>query len=151
MLLNKVMGNFLACGSQAEPQLGWKEWDVSVDMDGKRKAKKTSTTTQNTYNTYYVFKLDVWIVSTDLGSVCVCVVAGGNIWTNGTIPNCTWCNQACVIIQFIMAVPTSYTSVPVSANLSMWQTKLLDIIVHLSLSWFKTGQSQASQTARHTQ
>lgn len=153
MLLNKVMGNFSACGSQAEPQLGWREWDVSVDMDGKRKEKKqTRTAIQNTYNIYYVFKLDVWIVSTDLGSVCVCGGGGATIiWTNGTIPNCTWCNQACDIIQFIMAVPTSYTSVPVSANLSMWQTKLLDIIVHLSLSWFETGQSQASQTARHTQ
>lgn len=78
------MGNFLACGSQAEPQLGWKEWDVSVDMDGKRKAKKTSTTTQNTYNIYYVFKLDVWIVSTDLGSVCVCGGGGQHLnkWHN---------------------------------------------------------------------
>lgn len=37
----------------------------------KRKAKKPRTTTQKTYNIYYVFKLDVWIVSIDLGSVCV--------------------------------------------------------------------------------
>lgn len=45
----------------------------------KEKKKKTRTTTQNTYNIYYVFKLDVWIVSTDLGSVCVCGGGGATI------------------------------------------------------------------------
>lgn len=50
----------------------------------KEKQKKTSTTTQNTYNINYVFKLDVWIVSTDLGSVCVCGGGGQHLnkWHN---------------------------------------------------------------------
>lgn len=56
----------LAEGSEMSP-LTW--------MEKEKKKKQTRKTTQNTYNIYYVFKLDVWIVSTDLGSVCVC---GGN-------------------------------------------------------------------------
>lgn len=59
----------LAEGSEMSP-LTW--------MEKEKKKKKTRTTTQNTYNIYYVFKLDVWIVSTDLGSVCVCGGGGGN-------------------------------------------------------------------------
>lgn len=78
MLLNKVMGNFSACGSQAEPLLAeGSEMSPLTWMEKEKKKKQTRTTTQNTYNIYYVFKLDVWIVSTDLGSVCVCGGGGG--------------------------------------------------------------------------
>lgn len=59
----------LAEGSEMSP-LTWME---------KEKKKKTRTAIQNTYNIYYVFKLDVWIVSTDLGSVCVCGGGGATI------------------------------------------------------------------------
>lgn len=58
----------LAEGSEMSP-LTW--------MEKEKKKNQTRTTTQNTYNIYYVFKLDVWIVSTDLGSVCVCGGGGG--------------------------------------------------------------------------
>lgn len=60
----------LAEGSEMSP-LTW--------MEKEKKKNQTRTTTQNTYNIYYVFKLDVWIVSTDLGSVCVCGGGGATI------------------------------------------------------------------------
>lgn len=38
------MGNFLARGSQAEPLLGWKEWNVSIGMDAENQKEKPKNT-----------------------------------------------------------------------------------------------------------
>lgn len=81
--------------------------------------------------------LDICIVSVDSGG-------GGASTTNPTSLNCTWCNQACNIVQFTMAMPNSYMSVLISTYLPMWQTMLLYIIVYLSLRWCETGWSVQS-------
>lgn len=136
MLLNKVMGNFLAHGSQAEPLTAGEERNVFIGMHTKT-AHRLYTVPWLTW-TYALFQQTPGHIST----------------TNHTFLNCTWCNQACNIVQFTMAMPNSYMSAVIPTNLTLWQTMLLHIIVHLSLSWSETTpsmQSQAWETASQTE
>lgn len=61
MLLNKVMGNFLAHGSQAEPLIARKEGNSSVGMHTKTHRDSTETVL------YTMINLDICIVSIDSG------------------------------------------------------------------------------------